>query len=320
VVRLFVLVALACLTVCSLRTSSDQRNRLLVIYLGQGLAEKDLGYRSFVDALQSRLVGSDERPHVEFAAIDPMAEDEAMSRVVLRSPSVIVAPNGRTALAARRVAAHVPTVFSSYLDPVQAGLVSSVQRRNEAATGIWISDHLDSKRLELLHDAYPHVRSILILGDSPWREGIQAERSLPPVAARLGIALTIASADTRAEIDAVMNDPLFARFDAWCIPRTSVAMVATRDLAERARQLGKPVIFANTADVTAGAPMSYALDTAFIWPALADLVARVLGGESAAAIPVQRPQRFVLAVRTGPETGLPPPSIEVVRRADIVIR
>lgn len=271
-------------------------------------------------ALQPHLGALSARPRIEFVAVDARNEDEALARVLRKGPTVIVAPNGSTALAARRSAPSIPTIFSSYLDPVQAGLVSSVQQRSESATGVWISDHLDGKRLELLHDAYPYVKSILVLGDSYWREGIQAESSLPPVAARLGIELVILSADTRAEIDAALDDPRFGRFDAWCIPRTSVAMAATGDIVERARTLKKPLILANTADVTAGAPMSYALDTAFIWPALAELVVRVLNGESAASIPVQRPQRFVLAVRTGPETGLPPPSIEVVRRADIVIR
>ena len=66
--------------------------------------------------------------------------------------------------------------------------------------------------------------------------------------------------------------------------------------------------------------MAYAQDLSFIWPGMADLVARVLGGEDAGAIPIVRPQRFVLAVRTGPETGVAPPDLRVVRRADIVYR
>ena len=69
-----------------------------------------------------------------------------------------------------------------------------------------------------------------------------------------------------------------------------------------------------------GGLMSYTQDTSFAWSALVDLSARVLEGEPAGAIPIMRPQRFELAVRVNPDTGVPPPSSAVIRRADRVVR
>jgi hypothetical protein len=66
--------------------------------------------------------------------------------------------------------------------------------------------------------------------------------------------------------------------------------------------------------------MSYTQDARFAWSALADLVGRVLDGEPAGAIPIERPQRFELAVRVSPDTGVAPLADAVLARADVIVR
>lgn len=297
----------------------DERPR--VVYLGKGMADEDPYFQRFLGAVRRHRPELLTNSRLQFINVDDDDEAElaaALHRIAATRPAVMVAPNGMKAVAARRSAPNTPLVFSSYADPVLFGMATSMLRRPEPSAGIWIADQLDAKRLEILHDAYPDVKHVAVLGDRAWGQNVDADRTLPPAARRLGIALTILYADTPAEADALLANPALQHQEAWCLPRT--ALTLDLRLVERFRASGKPVIVANTADVHAGAPMSYSLDTSFIPLALVDLVARVIAGEHPGSIPIQRPQRFVLALRTDPEVGLPLPSIHVVRRADLVIR
>jgi len=138
---------------------------------------------------------------------------------------------------------------------------------------------------------------------------------------RLGLEATPLLAESADEVRALLAAGA-DRYDAWYLPTTNVSVRpgSRETVIATMRRIGKPCIYADTQPVNEGGLMAYAQDLSFIWPGVAELVARVLSGEDPGAIPIVRPQRFVLAVRTGPETGVPPPDLRVVRRADIVLR
>jgi putative tryptophan/tyrosine transport system substrate-binding protein len=305
-------------------TASEHRSvRRKVLLMGRVSASKDGSYSSFVKAMHKAdptLAG-----HLDFRFVDVETRAghdpaEALHRALVERPALVLATNGEFAALAAREARGVPIVFSSYVHPVQAGFASSMLQREEPITGVWVSEHLDGKRLELLRDAYPSVRRVAVLMDRSWQQ--LADRLAPvEVAAReMGITAKVFVAETAADVQALLDDPASRDFDGWVVPRSYVAVLATPLIVKRLREWQKPLILGNTADVRNGAPMSYATDTRFIWPSLAALTGRVLAGEHAGHIPIQRPQRFVLALRTGSDTGLPPPSPEVVRQADVVLR
>ncbi|MCE4556460.1 ABC transporter substrate binding protein [Roseateles cellulosilyticus] len=306
-----------------LTADGPQWPRLQVVYLGRESPDVDTGYGKFVQSFRSghaelsrrvtfAFVNVEENPGIDVAA--------TLARLRDTRPDLLLAPNADVALQATQHAPGIPLVFSSYVHPVHEGLVTSLSRRQEPVTGIWVAEQLDGKRLETLRDAYPWIRSVAVLTDRSWNTSVNALAPVEDTARRLGLSVKLLLADTSEEAQALLDAPEAREFDAWVVPRSYVAFLATPMILKRLRAWNKPVILGNTADVRAGAPLSYAVDTSFIWPGLADLSARVLAGEPAGGIPIQRPQRFVLAVRTGVDTGLPTPRIEVVRRADIVIR
>lgn len=292
-----------------------------VVYLGHGTATGDPYFQRFLKAIKTHqpwLLGATAIEFVDAPDEDEQRLADTVRRAAAGRPAMLVAPNGAVAIAVRRAAPDTPLVFSSYADPMRFGIVSSVLRRPEPIAGIWVSDQLDGKRLEVLKDAFPHVKRVAVLGDRSWGVNVEAEARLPPIARKLELELTILYADTHEEVQALLDDPRALLYDAWCLPRTGLTLDLR--LVEWLRAHHKPVILASTNDVRAGAPMSYALDTSFVWPAMADLVSRVASGEFPGSIPLERPQRFVLALRTQPATGFPRPSDEIVRRADLVIR
>jgi len=201
---------------------------------------------------------------------------------------------------------------------LRAGIVSAMRARNEPVTGISLADWLDGKRLEILRDAFPRIRTVAVLADRWWLEYYDVERRLAAEGQRHGLDITLLHADTPAEAEAAMSGPRAAAFDAWYVPPNYVAYLAQAQIVRRLHQLGKPAIFGTVEEVRDGGLMAYAQDTSFVWPTLAELLSRVLGGEAAGGIPIERPKQFHLAVRPLPGDGQPRIALEVLRRSDIV--
>lgn len=317
------LVALPLVVALALTASEHHPPRRKVLLMGRVSASKDGSYASFVKAMHRVDPALARQLDFRFVDVETRADHDpaaALHVALADHPAVLLATNGDFAALAAREAQGVPIVFSSYVHPVQAGFASSMLQRGQPITGIWVSEHLDGKRLELLKDAYPSVRRVAVLMDKSWQQ--LADRLAPVEAAarEMGITAHVFVAETAAEVQALLDDPASRDFDGWVVPRSYIAVQTTPLIVQRLREWKKPLILGNTADVRNGAPMSYATDTRFIWPSLAALTGRVLSGEHAGRIPIQRPQRYVLALRTGSDTGLPPPSPDVVRQADVVLR
>ena len=87
--------------------------------------------------------------------------------LVLRRPTVIVAAGGWVvAMAVKAATAMIPIVFRTATDPVQAGLVASLNRPGGNVTGITsMGWELMSKRLGLLHDLLPSATRFAVLVD-----------------------------------------------------------------------------------------------------------------------------------------------------------
>jgi putative ABC transport system substrate-binding protein len=299
--------------------------RVRAVYLGRIAANEDPGFKSFSEALAQvppELGAVLELRYVTALLAEgkdriPQAIDEALAL----KPHILIAPNAAVGSALKRRELAIPVIFSSFLHPVRTKVVTSTLRRDEPFAGVWIADDMDGKRLEILHDAYPSVKTVAVLMDRDWGEDTEAETRLPAVGERLGLKVSVLYAEDLAEARQVLARPEAADFDAWCLPPTGLTYLYTADLLKYIKAWRKPVILGDTRDVReGGAPLSYMVEESFRWTAMVDLMARVLQGEPAGSIPIQRPVQSVLAVRPAPADGWPPPSPQVVRRADVVAR
>ena len=315
--------ALAVLSAVGLRADAAPDARPLVLYIGHWSAQQDVSWHNFLAAM--RRAHPQLLSEARFEFVGTLDNDEEQRRLLLkelaaRAPALTVAPNGSSALAMRLVAPGTPVVFSSYDDPVRSGFVSTLKPRVEPITGISLADTLDGKRLEILHEAYPAVRNVAVLGDSAWAAEGGTLARVRDAAGREGLQVSVLLANSPDELRALFASPQSRRYDAWYVPASYIEYLGYGLVVDRMRAWHRPCIFATVEEVQDGGLMAYAQDTSFVWPALAELVARVLAGEPPGSIPVMRPQRFVLALRTTPDTGLPLPDISVVRRADVVLR
>lgn len=294
---------------------------LRILFLARGDATADEYFQAFSDAFKSRHTTLARRVSLEALSVaDDVHDMDRLVRAATRvAPSLIVAQNGTQARIARQAAPLVPLVFSTHADPLALGIASGLLKRPEPATGLWVNDDLDGKRVEILLDAYPSVRTIALLGDAEWFAALgQTQAQIQTIAEARRVSLRILHAGTVEEAVQLVNSDASANIDAWCLPRTTLSMDGRvgRSIAAR----GKPIMAGHTPDIYAAANLSYAYDRSFIAPAMADLAARVVLGESAGSIPIQVPHRFQLAVRITSDPRLPALNPAVVRRADLVVR
>jgi ABC transporter substrate binding protein len=93
--------------------------------------------------------------------------------------------NRRAARAAKAATTTIPVVFTRGDDPIQIGLVSSLNRPGANVTGVSILfSEIQAKRLELLRDLIPTVRTVGFVFDPETpREDIE------PTARGLGLQL-----------------------------------------------------------------------------------------------------------------------------------
>jgi putative ABC transport system substrate-binding protein len=96
--------------------------------------------------------------------------------VARRRPAAIIASHGPAALAAKAATGDIPIIFAAANDPVELGLVTSLNRPGGNVTGVSnLRAEITEKRLELLHKAVPAVETIALLTNQPDSPLAQAE-------------------------------------------------------------------------------------------------------------------------------------------------
>ncbi|HET9340597.1 MAG TPA: ABC transporter substrate-binding protein [Casimicrobiaceae bacterium] len=287
-------------------------------------SDGELLYRDFVEAMQAKGYAPGRNLRILRRSANAQPERLRALAVDLANEKVdlIVATTTEAAKAAKVAAPSTPVVFVVSSDPVVEGLVASIARPGGNLTGLVTrSEDLTGKRLQLLKDAFPHVRTVALVGSNVSMARIAATGP----AARLGLALVPYAInhpdDYRDQAAAILrgaSDAVLVVEDAdevVGLTAFTLLMMATR----------RPVMF--TADVfieSAGSGaglMAYGVSLHAQYRRVATLVARLLEGARPADIPVEQPTHYELGInlRAAEQYGIALPR-EFVQRADRVIR
>ena len=128
----------------------------------------------------------------------------ALAADLVRRQVAVIAANTPAALPAKAVTATIPIVFLTAADPVEAGLVASLNRPGGNLTGMSILNvELGPKRLELLHELVPSASIVALLINPTHPAAETASKDLQAAARTLGLEFHVLHASTEHDFDTV---------------------------------------------------------------------------------------------------------------------
>jgi putative ABC transport system substrate-binding protein len=234
---------------------------------------------------------------------------------------VIVAAGAPPAFAAKAATSAIPIVFVLGIDPVQSGLVASLNRPGGNITGVaLIFTELAAKRLELLHELVSTASIVALLVNPTNPVADPVTRSLQDAARSLGLQTHVLRASAANEIDAAFGALVELRADALVLggdpfftnQRTQIVALAARHAV--------PAIYEFRLFPAVGGLMSYGADLVDSFRQAGVYTGKILKGANPADLPVEQPTRFELVVnlKTAKALGLTIPQ-SILLRADEVI-
>jgi ABC-type uncharacterized transport system substrate-binding protein len=241
--------------------------------------------------------------------------------LVRRQVNVLVANTTASALAAKPATSTLPIVFVTGGDPVELGLVASLNRPGGNLTGVsFLVNKLVAKRLELLSALVPGTAALGMLVD-PNNPNARADtKDAQAAAAALGRKLVVAEAGTESEIDTAFAALLQQRVSALLIG-AHVLFFSRRDrLVALAARHAVAASYSTREFVAAGGLMSYGPNQTDVYRLVGVYTGRILKGAKPADLPVERPVKFELVInlRTAKTLGLDVP-LHLQQLADEVI-
>ena len=245
------------------------------------------------------------------------------TELVRRQVSLIVvleSTNG--ALAAKAATQTIPIIFMQGADPVEIGLVDSLNRPGGNATGIdLLLARVAAKRLELLLALVPAAKSIAYLRNPTNPVYAETEsKEVRAAASELDVRLLIENASRASEIETAFEDLVRQRADALLVSSDGFFLTHPSQIVALAAQHAVPAIYGWRQAMAAGGLMSYGTNIIDAWRQAGVYAGRVLKGERPAELPVQQVTKveLIINLKVAKALGITFP-MSLLGRADEVI-
>lgn len=188
----------------------------------------------------------------------------------------------------------VPVVFAAVTDPLEARLVSKLDKRPENVTGV--SDGLALQpQLELIQKLLPKVKVIGVIYNPGEANSAKAVIKLRDLTSAMGFSLVFAStAKTSDTMTAALS--LIGRADAIFIPNDNTAMASIVGIVSLGRAKGLPVFTPDYDSVDQGVLAVRAASHKAMGYKAGQMVVKILKGEKASDLPVEVNHKMDLAI------------------------
>jgi putative ABC transport system substrate-binding protein len=228
----------------------------------------------------------------------PSAFPSLAADLVRRKVAVIFAPAVVSALAAKAATRTIPVVFAMPSDPVEAGLVASLNRPGGNLTGVvTLAAEIAAKRLELLHKLVPATETIAMLvggANGPYSQN--EARKVQSAARTLGLRLLLLNATTDSEIAAAFATLVERQAGAVLVGGGAQLSLRNDQIISLAVRYALPTMFASGFAVREGGLSSYGSVPSESIRQAGVYTGRILKGEKPADLPVQLATRFEFVI------------------------
>jgi putative ABC transport system substrate-binding protein len=288
--------------------STGRAGAKLVAAFRAGLSEGGL--------IESRNVAIEYRSTEQYAELPAFADELVRHRV-----TVIAALGGVPAKAAKAATATIPIVFCVGGDPVELGLVASLNRPGGNLTGVtFFAAQLLQKQVGILRDLVPKATLIGILVN-PNNPRHQADAGDVQAAARtLGLEVYVAKAGSERDLDAAFGRFMQRNAHALIIAGDAFFFFQREQIVALAARHALPMMYNLRDYVTAGGLMSYGASVAHAYRQAGIYAARLVKGEKPGDLPVMQPTKFdlIINLKAAKALALPIPD-KLLSLADEVI-
>jgi ABC-type uncharacterized transport system substrate-binding protein len=235
--------------------------------------------------------------------------------------AAIVSPGLVATRAAKAATTSIPIVFVVGADPVQLGLVASLNRPGGNLTGfnVFVSE-LGAKGLALLHELIPSVSTIGVLENPNSPVSELMTRDVLAAAPVIGVKVQILKASTDREIDAAFMSLVQARTEALLVTNDVLFNNRIEQVVALAARYAIPTMYPLRDFAVAGGLISYGTNLIEIYRQIGLYTGRILKGEKPADLPTQQMTKIELVInlKTAKALGLAIPD-RLLALADEVI-
>jgi len=246
---------------------------------------------------------------------------ELAAELVRLPVDIILTEATPATIAAKQATSTIPIVMGVVADALGPGLVDNLARPGGNITGFTaLGTELETKRLDLLKEAFPAMKRVGVLSDANNPATPIALASTIEAARALDLLVEVAKAETRADIPGALDRLKDSGVSALDVLTNSVFFNEHKLIVLLVTAKRLPAIYGDAVFTEAGGLMSYGPDVRDNFRRAAGYVDRILKGAKAGELPVEQPTKFELIFNLGAAKaiGVTLPSA-LVLRADKVI-
>jgi len=262
----------------------------------------------FADFVAAFRAGLSETGYVEgeTVAIDYRWADDHYERLpalaadlVRRRVGVVVATGGNvSALAVKAATSTIPIVFTTGVDPVKAGLVTSINRPGGNVTGVTLfTTVLIAKQLELLRTLIPSGGAMAVLVNPNNRQGAEQNLTVATESAHIaGQQILVVSAGSESEINAAFASLVQQRATGLLVTGEPLYLAQREQIVALAARHAIPAIYYERIFAASGGLISYGASLAEVYRQAGVYAGRILLGAKPGDLPVLQPDKFELVI------------------------
>jgi putative ABC transport system substrate-binding protein len=244
------------------------------------------------------------------------------AELVQRQVTVLAAPGSPAALPAKAATSVIPTVFMIGSDPVELGLIASLNHPRGNLTGFaYLNVEIAPKRLELLHELIPAAKSIgLLVNPANPAEAAAQTKELHAAIDLLGMRLTVVKATNAIDLEEAFAALMREHVDALQLGVDPLFGNHVDQIVALATRNKIPTIYPWREFTAAGGLMNYGASIPDAFRQVGVYTGQILKGARPAELPVQRPTKLqlVLNLTAAKALGLTFPQ-SLLARADEAI-
>ncbi|MFL5038875.1 MAG: ABC transporter substrate-binding protein [Xanthobacteraceae bacterium] len=226
---------------------------------------------------------------------------------LINRPAAVIVGNTLAALRAKAATATIPIVFTTGSDPVRDGLVTSLAPPGGNVTGVvFIAGDLGSKRLELLRQFIPKVRTIAMLVHPNTAETETERKEIQVAAEKMGLSLIILDVTSGGDIEAAFATLAARGADSLLVGTGTFTFNSREQIVSLAARQAIPAMYSAREYTDAGGLMAYGSSISGAYRQASLYAGRILKGEKPANLPVMQSTRFefVINLKTAKILGL----------------